>query len=280
MSDTLMGLPFGPDLLFVPGDQPERYAKAAERASGVIIDLEDGVDPSQRDAARAALTASSLDPARTIVRVSPAGTDAHVHDVNAVRRTAYRYVMVAKSGSASDVSVSDGWGRPYDVLALIETAEGVVRADEIAATQHVVALMWGAEDLVASTGGTASRDADGGYRELARYARVRTLLAAKAFGKSAIDAVQLDLKDHDSLAAEARDAVTDGFDAKAVLHPDQAAVVRGAFAPGQDEILAARAVLDAAAGRRGAFALEGRMVDEVVLTNARTVLRRAGLPTD
>src|SRR5690606_25089368 len=86
----------GPALLFCPADRPDRYAKAAERADGVILDLEDAVDPSAKDAAREALVGSSLAPGRTIVRVNPHGTADHAADLDCLARTGYRMVMLAK----------------------------------------------------------------------------------------------------------------------------------------------------------------------------------------
>src|SRR5690606_41530138 len=96
-------------------------------------------------------------------------------------------------------------------VALCETAKGVAQADRIAALDNVSALMWGAEDLVASIGGTSSRKPNGRYRDIARYARARVLLAAGARGKAAIDAVHLDIADTKRLAIEAADAAASGF---------------------------------------------------------------------
>jgi citrate lyase subunit beta/citryl-CoA lyase len=144
----------GPALLFCPADRPERYAKAAARSDTVILDLEDAVNPSDKAAARAHLAASDLDPERTIVRVNPVGTDDLEQDLVALRATPYRTVMLAKTTSAADVRVL----ARYDVVALVETAAGVVHAVEIAAQANVVGLMWGAEDLVASLGGTRPKD--------------------------------------------------------------------------------------------------------------------------
>ncbi len=271
-----MSFPDGPDLLFVPGDRPERFEKAAARASAVIIDLEDAVAPGDKQAAREALLASSLDPATTVVRINPRGEEHFEDDLAALRRTAYRWVMVPKAASAADVALLDGNGEPYLVAALIETAAGVAAAEVLAAQPHVAALMWGAEDLIASMNGTGSRRADGAYRDVCVYARSRVLIAAKAHGKAAIDAVYLDLADAEGLAAESRDAVASGFDLKAVLHPDQAAAVRAAYRPSAAELAWAQRVLESAAASGGTFALDGVMVDEVVLKRARLLAARAG----
>ena len=87
----------GPALLFCPADRPERFAKAAERADAVILDLEDAVAPGDKPAAREALIASGLDPDRTIVRLNPASTHDFTLDVEALRDTQYRTVMLAKA---------------------------------------------------------------------------------------------------------------------------------------------------------------------------------------
>ncbi|MFC6357281.1 HpcH/HpaI aldolase/citrate lyase family protein [Luethyella okanaganae] len=268
-----MSFQLGPALLFCPADRPERYLKAAERADAVIIDLEDAVAPSERAVARAALVRNPLDPERTIVRVNPAGTADLAADLDALRATAYRTVMLPKVESADEAASLGG----FDVVALCETAAGVVAASRIAETANVVALMWGAEDLVASLGGSSSRVAGGRYRDVARQARSTVLLAAGGAGKAAIDTVFLDLGDLDGLAAEAEDAVASGFAATACIHPSQVAVIRAAYRPGDDEVADAQAVLDAAASERGAFRFRGRMVDGPVLRHAESVLRRAGL---
>lgn len=269
------GFELGPDIMFVPADRPERFEKAAQRASAVIIDLEDAVSPDARPAAREALVASQLDPATTIVRINARGTEDHELDVNALRQTAYRYVMVPKAAVPAELPVLDGLGKPYKIVALVETALGVAQAEQIAAAPDVVAMMWGAEDLVASTEGTASRRAGGEYRDLARYARARVFVAAKAFGRVAIDSVYLDLGDAEGLDAEVEDALAWGFEAKAVLHPDQAARVRVGFVPDDAQLAWARGVLSAAQEQPGAFRFEGAMVDEVVLKKARMLVRRA-----
>ncbi|GAB3167488.1 CoA ester lyase [Myceligenerans halotolerans] len=301
----------GPALLFCPADRPDRFAKAASRADGVILDLEDAVAPGARPAAREALVAAgraargssrvggsrgrdasrggsgepgadealALAPERTIVRVNPPGTPDHELDLAAVRATPFRTVMVAKADAS--LPVLDG----LDVVALCETAAGVVDAVALARREGVVALMWGAEDLVASLGGTSSRFGPGerdpgAYRDVARHARATVLLAAGAAGKQAIDAVHLDIDDLDGLRAEAVDAVASGFAATACIHPRHVGVIRDAYAPTPEEVARAERILAAAdheaGGGAGVFALDGVMVDEPVLRHARAVLARAG----
>jgi citrate lyase subunit beta/citryl-CoA lyase len=138
--------------------------------------------------------------------------------------------------------------------------------------------MWGAEDLLASLGGTSSRNNDGGYRAVALQARSSVLLAARAFGKEAIDSVYVNIPDLDGLAAETRDAVASGFGSKACIHPNQVAIVRQAYAPSNLEVTEASELLDAAAAAgNGVFQYKGKMIDGPILKHAEATLRRAGL---
>lgn len=262
---------YGPALLFCPADRPERYEKALERADAVIIDLEDAVLPDARAEARKALRASDLDPDRVIVRVNPVGTDDFLADLAVIARTPYRTVMVAKAEST--IGLGD-IPRSYELIALCETARGVQAAPEIAALDNVTALMWGAEDLIASLGGTSSRRPGGEYRGVVRHARSRVLLAAAAEDKAAIDAVYMNIPDLEGLREEAEDANASGFRATACIHPSQVPVVRGAYAPTSDQLEWARQVLKLAEGERGVFHFEGQMVDEPVLRHARLLISR------
>jgi citrate lyase subunit beta/citryl-CoA lyase len=261
----------GPALLFCPADRPDRFATAAERADAVILDLEDAVAPDRKAAAREALLGTPLDPASTIVRVNSADSGSLADDLETLARTEYRYVMLAKAEGVDQVSRLDG----YDVIALCETAAGIIAAAEIAAVPGVIALMWGAEDLVASLGGTSSRGRGGSYRAVAAHARSTVLLAAGARGKAAIDSVYLDIPDTAGLALEAEDARASGFSATACIHPSQVAMIRDAYRPAAEDVTWATLVLAAAEREHGVFRFDGRMVDEPVLRQARTVLARS-----
>jgi citrate lyase subunit beta/citryl-CoA lyase len=271
----------GPALLFCPADRPERFQKAAERADAVILDLEDAVAPADKQRARGAILAQlgaagvgpELDPSRTIVRLNPAGTDEFEKDLHCLAHTPYRTVMLAKAEDAGQLEAL----KDYHVIALCETATGILNAPAIAAAPNVVALMWGAEDLLASLGGTSSRRDDGGYRAVALHARSAVLIAARAFGKEAVDAVYVNIPDLSGLAAEAADAVASGFSSKACIHPSQSNVVRGAYAPSEVDVTAAQELLRAAAAAgSGVFQFNGKMIDGPILKHAEATLRRAG----
>ena len=263
----------GPGWLFCPADRPERFEKAAAAADVVIFDLEDGVAAKDRPAARQALVDNALDPARTVVRVNPSDTVDHQYDLEALASTAYTTVMLAKTEAPEQISALS----PRDIVVLIETPMAALRIVELARVDNAYALMWGAEDLFAVLGGTANRYPDGSYREVARHVRSQTLLAAKAFGRLALDSVFLDIKNLDGLRAEADDAVAVGFDAKVAIHPSQVEVVRTAYTPTEKQVDWARRVLDTARRERGVFAFEGTMVDAPVLRRAERIVQLAPL---
>jgi citrate lyase subunit beta / citryl-CoA lyase len=261
----------GPGWLFCPADRPERFEKAAAAADVVILDLEDGVAAKDRAAAREALIATPLDPAKTVVRVNPLSTADHPLDLDALKATEYTTVMLAKTESAEQVSAL----APLDVVVLVETPLGALAVTESARVDNAYAVMWGAEDLFAATGGTANRWPDGEYRDVAKHVRSQSLLAAKAYGRLALDSVYLDIKNLDGLRAEADDAVAVGFDAKVAIHPTQVAVVRAAYAPSDEQVDWARRVLEEARVQRGVFQFEGQMVDMPVLRRAERIVALA-----
>jgi citrate lyase subunit beta/citryl-CoA lyase len=261
----------GPGWLFCPADRPDRYAKAATAADVVILDLEDAVSPADKPAARQALVATPLDPARTVVRINAADTPFHADDLLALGQTAYRLVMLPKCEFPADVAALAS----YRVIALIESARGALAVASVAAAENTIGLMWGAEDLVASLGGSSSRNAHGAYRDAPVHLRAQTLLAAKAYGRFALDAVHLDIKDLDGLREEAVDAAALGFDGTVAIHPSQVPVIRAAYAPDTDQVEWAQRLLAAAAGERGVFQFEGRMVDGPILRHAERLLSRS-----
>ena len=259
----------GPALLFCPADRPERYAKAFAAADTVILDLEDGVGADSKDAARAALAGTPLDPARVIVRVNATGTPEHTGDLAAVRAAGYRMIMLPKAEDVAQLDVLGDW----QVVALAETPLGVVNAAQLAAEPNVVALMWGAEDLIAALHGRTSRFPDGRYRQVALHTRSAVLLAAAAHGRPAIDAVYIDIPDLDGLAAEAEDAAASGFALKACIHPSQVPVVRAAFRADEAQVAWARRVLAAARETgSGAVKVDGQMIDAPLIRQAEAIL--------
>jgi len=255
--------------VFCPANRPDRYHKAGAAADVVILDLEDAVALTDKAAAREALIANPLDPTRTVVRINPVGTAEHSRDLHALSQTAYTTVMLPKSESGDQISGL----APRAVVVLIETPLGAINVADCARQHNAVAVMWGSEDLFAALGGTANRRADGSLRDVAQHVRSASLLAAKAYGRVALDSVFLDIKDLDGLRAEVDDAVAVGFDVKVAIHPSQVPVIRAGYAPNAEQIAWARRVLDAARSNAGVFELDGMMIDMPVLRRAERIVR-------
>ena len=242
----MTGFAMGPALLFCPADRPERYEKAAARADAVILDLEDAVSADAKPAARLDLADVTLDPARTIVRLNPAGTDDLGEDLRALAATPYRTVMLAKTAAASDVLAAGPLRR--DRPGRDGGRRRQRRGDRRQAERRRPDVGCRGPGRVAGRHvEPAGRRARTGTSPCTR-ARP-SLLAAGAFGKAAIDAVHLDIGDLDGLAAEAADAAASGFAATACIHPSQVPVVRAAYRPSDAEV---RWAHGGARGRRGA----------------------------
>jgi citrate lyase subunit beta/citryl-CoA lyase len=256
-----------PALLFCPGNRPQLYAKALDRADVLVIDLEDAVAGADKAAARAAMLANPVDPDRTVVRINARDSAHYEADLEAVAATKYRVVMLPKTEDAAQASAL----APWSVIPLCETPLGILNAQLIAAADNVVALMWGSEDLLASLGGRSSRDLDGRLRAIAEHARASVLLAAKAYGRQVVDAVYPDFSDLDGLGREAADAAASGFDIKACIHPNQVAVVTACFRPTTEQLAWAKQVI-AAMSSGGVASVNGQMIDAPVLQQARSTL--------
>jgi citrate lyase subunit beta/citryl-CoA lyase len=271
-------------VLFSPGDRPEMCRKAPTTgADTVVFDLEDAVAPSRKAHARAAvadlLSDPDFDPAAEVevaVRVADPATDldalADAESLDAVmvpKADAEAIPRMADALDARDLSVP--------ILALIETATGVLDAREVAAHPAVDACCFGAEDLAADLG--ATRTAEGTE---VLYARERVVVTARAAGVDVVDTVYTDLDDHEGLRAETRFAATLGYDGKMVVHPDQVGVVHDALAPDPEAVAWAERVLaardEADREGRGVFEVDGEMIDAPLVARAERVLER--IPDD
>ncbi|AGB32724.1 Citryl-CoA lyase [Natrinema pellirubrum DSM 15624] len=266
-------------VLFAPGDEPEIMRKAAtSEADVVVFDLEDAVAPADKAAAREAvrdvLDDGAAEPERC-VRVNPVGTSAATDLEAILEGTQPDSVMLPKTESAADVRTVERLFDEYDadlpVLSLIESAAGVLRADEIATAAATDALLFGAEDLAADIGATRTSE---GTEVL--YARERTVLAASAAGVDAIDTVYTDFTDTDGLRDETAFAARLGYDGKIAIHPAQVPVINDAFTPSDDDVEWAERVLDARDRTdAGVFEVDGEMIDAPLIAQAERILERA-----
>ena len=254
-------------------------------ADVVVFDLEDAVAPSKKDEAREAVGSAlgEIDPdCEVLVRVTP---DDWARDLERVLAGRPRLdgLMLPKVGSAADVeplaASLDERGANVPLVALIESARGVLNAAEIAATDPVDALCFGAEDLAADVG--AERTPDGTE---VLYAREKVVLAAASAEIDAIDTVFTDLGEPDRLRDETEFARGLGYDGKMAIHPAQVAVINKAFTPSSDRTEWAKRVLDARekAERegKGAFRVDDEMIDAPLIAQAERIVALARVAND
>lgn len=264
-------------LLFVPGNRPERFAKAiASGADAVVLDLEDAVPPAERQAARAAIAAAwatlSAAAVPIVLRVSTPGSEAGAQDLAWLAgQTTPAGVMVAKAESADALAAVRQAAPGAALLPLIESAAGYAALPQIAAAPGVLRLVVGHIDFMADTGLRCSddeRELDGLRFAVAMQTRLNRL-------EPAVDGVTVAIDDDARLRADTRRALNFGFGAKLCIHPRQVAVVHEALAPGAEELAWARRVIAADAAAAGAAVqLDGKMVDLPVVLQARRTLAR------
>lgn len=277
-------------LLFVPGDRPERFAKAAASgADAIILDLEDSVSLANKDAARHAV-ADYLAGTRevvTLVRVNPLDGHLTAADVAAIISAGPDAIMLPKAEGAPSIAQLDTIMRsetardsslPPILPIATETPAAIFTLGSYReAKDRLLGLTWGAEDLPAAIGATTSREADGSYTSPYEVARAMTLFAAHAAGAAAIDTVFPAIKDETGLSAYAARARRDGFTGMMAIHPSQVEAINAAFTPSADEAARAQAIVDAFAANpnAGVLQVDGKMVDAPHLKQAKHILSLA-----
>ena len=272
-------------LLFVPGDRPDRMAKAmGSGADALILDLEDAVAPDAKPRARDAVARFLTEPrdraVALFVRINPVDGPLAADDLAAVLPARPDGIVLPKAEGLVSLHALAARGVNHIPILPIatETPTALFRLGDYAGSSLPLAgLTWGAEDLPAAIGATTAREADGGYTPPYQLARSLTLFAAHAAGVAAIETVYPDFRDLDGLAAYAARGRRDGFTGMMAIHPSQVPVINAAFTPSADELARARAIVDLFAANPGAGALQldGRMVDAPHLKAAQALLARA-----
>jgi citrate lyase subunit beta/citryl-CoA lyase len=256
-------------VLFLPASNPRAIARARESgADMVVLDLEDAVKAGDKTAARDAAVeaAASGWPMPVAIRVNSIGSEWHSLDLDAVAKSQADYAVVPRAVSGHLVrGVAEAVGKP--VLAMIETAAGVLAAPDIA--PETAALIAGTNDLRADL--KLPLDAT---REPSSASLQWIVLAARASGVAVFDGVFNGLDDADDFLAEARDGRRLGFDGKSLIHPNQIEPCHRAFAPSDGEIERARALVDAFKG--GAERFGDEMIERMHVEQAERLLARAG----
>lgn len=261
--------------LYVPGDKPDMLDKAAGRgADALIVDLEDAVPFASkqlaRDTVRAWLSNRDRTSTQVWVRLNPG--DLLAHDVRAVADGGIDGVYLSKVSEVDELRELDRLLGSSDtaVVALVETARGILNAAEIAAAPRVVRMAIGEADLAAELRITPSPDGV----EMAPM-RAQIVLASAAAGiASPVAPVATDFRDLNALEASTRSLKAAGFGGRAAIHPAQIPCINGVFTPTRREIQAAQDLIQAydRAGGGACVDASGRMVDEAVVRSARQVL--------
>lgn len=296
-------------VLAVPGSSPKMIAKGlASQADAVFLDLEDAVAPAEKQAAREivanALRNEDWRGRRRTVRVNALSTGFCYDDLVwllSQAGDALDALLLPKIDNAGQVKAiaqllglyerSVSRARPIVLEIQIETAAGLVHAEEIAACDdRVVSLVYGPGDFAASAGIPASNIATfdewdmayGGHRW--HYTMSRIQLAAHAAGRRAIDGPYADFRDPTALRRSAKMARALGFDGKWCIHPAQIDIVNEIFTPSPDDIARAERIVDAYQHAlregRGAVSLDGEMLDAASIRVAERTLADAGLRRD
>jgi citrate lyase beta subunit len=257
-------------VLFLPASNPRAIAKARKAGSDlVVLDLEDAVKLEDKDAARDAAVEAvgTAWPMPVAIRINVVGTEWHSLDIDAAAGSKADLVVVPRAISGHLVhEVAEAVSKP--VLAMIETAAGVLGAAEIAG---------GAAGLIAGTNDLRSDlrlplDAN---REPISASLQLIVLAARASGVAVFDGVFNRLDDPDGFLTEAEDGRRLGFDGKSLIHPDQIAPCHRAFAPSEAELDRARRLVDAFGG--GAERFENEMIERMHVEAAQRLLARGAL---
>ena len=285
--------------LFVPGDSEKKLSKVAScGADVVIVDLEDAVAPQAKEAARAlardwlAAQRRAGGAGQRWVRINALDTRLWREDLLAVLPGGPDGIMVPKAAGPAQLQTLAG--ELHDLEQRHGAAPGRTRllplvsetpAAALAIPSYVqspiprlAGLTWGAEDLSAAIGASRKRDAEGHWTDAFRMVRAQVLLAAHACGLAPIDTLYADFRDLAGLERVAGESRADGFAGMLAIHPDQVPVINAAFLPSEEEIAEARRIVEAfsAAPGAGALSLEGRMLDQPHLEQARRLLAGLG----
>lgn len=274
--------------LVMPGNNPSMLLKSISYgADSLILDLEDAVSPNEKDAARRLLVAhlKFLDwgDTQVIVRVNPMDTEMFMKDMEAVLPLGITAVTVPKVESAEQIREVERIVAQYEpkdcppteIIPVIETPLGVLRAEEIAcASQRNCAITLGAADYTSAIGAQRS---EGGQEFF--FARAMVVNACAIAGIMAMDTPCMELDDMDVIYRDSLNSRRLGFSCKVCINPRQIPMVNAAFTPDQAEIEWAKRILVARdeneAKGIGVYAVDGKMVDRPVVLRAEKVMSMA-----
>ncbi|MDE1764036.1 MAG: CoA ester lyase [Thaumarchaeota archaeon] len=277
-------------LLFVPGNNPRFLEKAKALSADIIcFDLEDSVPLEEKKSARnlikGALEKRSDYQAEIYVRTNSPVSGLVGSDLAAIVQKGIDGIVIPKVNNVGELKKIERTLaglekkrklKPIELMASIESAEGVVNAYQIASSsKRISALVFGVFDLLNDLGVEYTKEAEG-----ARYARAKIPIDAKAAGKYALDAIWQDLNDETGLGQDCIAAKNLGYAGKTIIHPNQVQTVHRIFHPTNSEIEWAKKVISAYESakqkKKGATKVEDKMIDEVHYKRARALLASAG----
>jgi citrate lyase subunit beta/citryl-CoA lyase len=257
--------------LFVPGDRPERFAKAAQSgADAVILDLEDAVAPDRKSFARDKVADHDVRGMPVIIRINARESPCFEDDLAALTQAHFSAIMLPKTNDDRDIAaVHERLGRIVPIIPLIETALGLSTLPGILSASGVAIVAFGALDFAVDLGCSPTWEA-------LLMARSEVVLRSRLANASApIDGVTTVLDDPLVVEADARRAISLGFGGKLMIHPRQIAPALGAFLPDPQTLAWARQVLNVAE-QSGAVQMDGAMIDRPIMERARRIIALSG----
>lgn len=275
-------------LLFIPGNNPAMLQSAEVfEADGVIIDLEDAVIVDAKDSARELvynfLNTYKIERSEVIIRVNGLDTEFGAVDMEKIVTDHIDSIMLPKAGIEEVLEASallakiekeKKLKKTIKIIPIIELAKSVLQIEQIVACERVSGVLLGAEDLTSDLQVQRTEEGDEIF-----YARVKVIMACKAYKKDAIDTPYTNTRNDEGLKADCVKAKMLGMSAKACIHPNQVEVVNELLAPSQKEINYALRVLaaveEAKVQQKGAFSIDGKMIDKPIIMRAETTLMKA-----
>lgn len=277
-------------LLYMPGDNWKMITKSTTLGvDSICMDMEDGAALNKKAEARAtiarALQELDFGTSEKLARINSIGSGWERDDIEAVLPHHPDGIVIPKVESfeqvewasriIEDAELKHGWKlNSIRILIGVETAKGILNLKEIAAHPRLDAVIFGGEDFAASIGAVRTKDAV----ELL-YARQAVIVACAANDIQPIDIVTIDYKDLEALKAEAEFGARLGFSGKQVIHPNQIQITQEAFTPSAEAIAYARRIVETFEASqkegKGAYSLDGKMIDMPLLRHAEKVLARA-----
>lgn len=266
--------------LFVPGNRPERFAKAqASGADAIVLDLEDAVAPADKLGARQHIAAWTsqlkITPEQLVVRINDASSPWFADDLAMIKDCGIKRVMLPKTEFGEQVKAAiAATSRELVVLPLVETARGINNIEQIALAEGVERIAFGTLDYAADL--DLSGDPLGLIHPYSRIA----IASRSAELAAPIAGVTPSLDDEEKIAADFAFARAFGCTAKLCIHPKQVAIVNRLSRPSPEELAWAEKVLAAAEASLGAVQVDGRMVDRPVVLKAEAIVARSRTTTN